>query len=171
VALAPRLPLHAGRLQAPAFFTGAAVQRVPQGSVVLVAPYPGPSSAVPMTWQALAGIRYRMPGGYFVGPGADGKPRYGGPTNRLTARVVQVGLGWDSPKLDPYRRFTYSYNLVQLKVRTVVVGPMRDKLSRANTVKMFTDLLGRPPSREGGVDVWWDVRPQRLLDEAARSLR
>ncbi len=171
VALAPRLPLHAGRLQAPAFFTGAAVQRVPQGSAVLVAPYPGPGSAVPMTWQALAGIRYRMPGGYFVGPAADGKPRYGGPTNRLTARVVQVGLGWDSPKLDPYRRLTYSYNLVQLKVRTVVVGPMRDKLSRANTVKMFTDLLGRPPSREGGVDVWWDVRPQRLLDEAARSLR
>jgi hypothetical protein len=172
VALAPRLPLHAGRLQAPAFFTSAAVQRVPRGSVMLVAPYPGPGSAVPMTWQALAGMRYRMPGGYFVGPRADGKPRYGGPTNQLTARVVQVGLGWDPPNLvDPYRRLTYSYNLVQLKVRTVVVGPMRDKLRRANTIKMFTDLLGRPPSKEGGVDVWWDVQPQRLLDEAARSLR
>jgi len=138
--------------------------------VVLVAPYPGPGSSVAMTWQALAGMRYRMPGGHFVGPRADGRPRYGGRANRLTGKLIQLGAGWDPPEMDPYLRLTYSYNLVQLKVRTVVVGPMPDELRRANTVGMLTDLLGRPPSREGGVDVWWDVRPQRIMDEAARGL-
>lgn len=171
VALAPRLPLHASRLEAPAFFTGAAVKRVPQGSVVLVAPYPGPGSAHSMTWQALAGMRYRMPGGYFVGPRANGKPGYSAPPNRLAAKLIQLGAGWEPPKLDPYRRLTYSYNLVGWRVRTIVVGPMRDQRRRENTVEMLTELLGRPPSREGGVDVWWDVQPQKLLDNAARNLR
>ena len=169
VALAPRLPLHGGRLVAPSFFTGAAVRRVPQGSVVLVAPYPGPSAATPMTWQAVAGMRYRMPGGYFVGPRPDGKPRYGAPANRLASKLIQLGAGWEVPKLDPYSRLTYTYNLVQWRVRTVVVGPMRDRLWHDNTVRMLTELLGRPPSREGGVDVWWDVQPQRLMDEAVRG--
>src|SRR6266545_1864007 len=148
-------------------------ERVPAALLVIavmVAPYPGPGSSVAMTWQALAGMRYRMPGGHFVGPRADGRPRYGGPANRLTGKLIQLGAGWDPPEMDPYLRLTYSYNLVQLKVRTVVVGPMPDELRRANTVGMLTDLLGRPPSREGGVDVWWDVRPQRIMDEAARGL-
>jgi hypothetical protein len=171
VALAPRLPLHGARLNAPEFFTGAAVQRVPQGSVVLVVPYPGPGAATPMTWQALAGMRYRMPGGYFVGPQADGRPRYGAPPNRLSGQLAQLAAGWDPPeRLDPYRRLTYSYDLVQWSVRTVVVAPMRDQHRRGNITRMLTDLLGRPPAREGGVDVWWNVQPQRLLDEAARSL-
>jgi hypothetical protein len=170
VALAPSLPLKSGRLVAPAFFTSAAVQRIPQGSVVLVAPYPGPSSATPMTWQAVAGMRYRMPGGYFVGPQPNGKPRYGSPPTRLAAKLIQLNSGWELPKLDPYRRLTYAYNLVQLQVRTVVVGPMRQRVAHDNTVTMLTDLLGRPPTREGGVDVWWDVHPQQLMEEAARGL-
>jgi hypothetical protein len=171
VALAPRLPLDGVRLDAPSFFTSAAVRRVPQGSVVLVAPYPGPQTAAPMAWQALAGMRYRIPGGYFVGPRANGKPRYGGPANQLAAELIHLNTGQNPPALDPYRRLTYAHNLVQLRVRTVMVGPMRDQPSRDNTVEMLTDLLGRPPTREGGVDVWWDVRPQQILDEAARALR
>jgi hypothetical protein len=171
VALAPRLPLHGGQLLAPPFFTNGMVERVPQDSTVLVAPYPTPSSATPMTWQAVAKLRYRMPGGYFVGPQPNGEPRYGAPLNRLADQLNKLNSGWNPPKMDPYRRLTYTYNLVQWRVGTVVVGPMRNELHRANTVTMFTQLLGRPPSREGGVDVWWDVKPQRLMDQAARALR
>ena len=170
VALAPRLPIQPGRLAAPPFFTTAMVERVPQDSTVLVAPYPGPSAANPMTWQAVAKLRFKMPGGYFVGPQPNGQPRYGAPANRLAGQLIKLNVGWDLHKMDPYRRLTYTYNLVQWKVGTVVVGPMRSELNRANTVTMFTQLLGRPPSREGGVDVWWDVQPQRLMDQAARAL-
>jgi hypothetical protein len=171
VALAPQLPLHAGRLVAPAFFTNGTVNRVPQDSTVLVAPFPGPTGAGAMTWQALADLRYRMPGGYFVGPQANGKPRYGAPPNRLAGQLAKLNSGWAPPKMDPYRRLTFTYNLVQWKVGTVVVGPMRSELHRANTITMFTELLGRPPTREGGVAVWWNVQPQRLLDQAAGQLR
>jgi hypothetical protein len=171
VALAPRLPLHAGRLALPPFFANGTVERVAQDSTVLVAPYPGPGGAGPMTWQAVAKLRFRMPGGYFVGPQANGRPRYGAPPNRLAGQLVKLNAGWDPPKMDPYRRLTYTYNLVQWKVGTVVVGPMRDELRHANTVTMFTDLLGRPPAREGGVAVWWNVQPQALLDQAVRELR
>jgi hypothetical protein len=48
---------------------------------------------------------------------------------------------------------------------------MRTELHRANTITMFTDLLGRPPSRAGGVAVWWNVQPQPLLDQVASQLR
>jgi hypothetical protein len=48
---------------------------------------------------------------------------------------------------------------------------MRGELRHANRGTMFTDLLGRPPTREGGVAVWWNVQPQRLMDQAARELR
>jgi hypothetical protein len=30
-----------------------------------------------MTWQALADMRYRMPGGHFVGPDTQGRPKFG----------------------------------------------------------------------------------------------
>jgi hypothetical protein len=171
VALAPRLPLHDGRLAVAPFFTNGTVERVPQNSTVLVAPYPGPGGAAPMTWQALAKLRFRMPGGYFVGPQADGKPRYGAPPNRLAGQLIKLNAGWDPPKMTPYRRLTFTYNLVQWKVGTVVVGSMRDERRHANIVTMLTELLGRPPAREGGVAVWWNVRPQRLMDQAARQLR
>ena len=171
IALAPQLPLHAGNLVAPPFFTNGMVDRVPKNSTVLVAPFPGPAGAGAMTWQALADLRYKMPGGYFVGPQPNGKPRYGAPANRLAGQLSKLNAGWDPPNMTPTLRLTFAYNLVQWKVGTVVVGPMRSELHRANTIAMFTDLLGRPPSREGGVAVWWNVRPQRLLDQAARHLR
>lgn len=171
IALAPQLPLRAGHLVAPPFFTNGMVERVPKNSTVLVAPIPGPGGAAPMTWQALADLRYKMPGGYFIGPQPNGKPRYGAPANRLAGQLSKLNAGWDPPNMTPYLRLTFAYNLVQWKVGTVVVGPMRSELNRANTITMFTELLGRPPSREGGVAVWWNVRPQRLMDQAARHLR
>ena len=170
VALAPRLAVPAGEVNAPRFFTGPAVRGVPEGSVVLVAPFPGPRTATPMTWQALAGMRYRMPGGYFVGPGPGGRPRYGATPNLLSAQLARLSSGDFAPRMDPYRRLAYTYNLVQWRVGTVVVGPMGDHRKQARTTRMLTELLRRPPSTQDGVEVWWNVRPQRLLDQAAREL-
>jgi hypothetical protein len=171
VALAPRMSIDAARLDVPDFFTGPAVQRVPPGGVVLVVPFPSPGAATPMTWQALADLRFRMPGGYFIGPRPGGRPRYGAPPNRLAGELSHLASGWEAPTLDPYRRVTYAYNLVQWDVGTIVLGPARNQLQRDNYRKLFTDLLGRPPASQGGVDVWWDVQPQRLLDQAAQGLR
>jgi hypothetical protein len=170
VALAPRLAVPAGEVAPPRFFTGPAVRGVPEGSVVLVAPFPGPRTATPMTWQALAGMRYRMPGGYFVGPGPDGGPQYGATPNLLSGLLAKLSSGVPVPRMDPYRRLAYTYNLVQWRVGTVVVGAMGDHRKQARTTRMLTELLRRPPSTEGGVEVWWNVRPQQLLEQAAREL-
>jgi hypothetical protein len=123
-----------------------------------------------MTWQAVAGMRYRMPGGYFVGPGADGRPHYGAPPNLLAGQLAKLEAGWTVAQMDPYRRLAYTYNLIQWRVGTVVVGPMGNHRKQANITKLFTELLRRPPSHEGGVEVWRNVRPQQLLEQAAREL-
>jgi hypothetical protein len=169
VTLAPRLAVPAGDVRAPRFFTGPAVRAVPEGSVVLVAPFPGPQTATPMTWQALAGMRYRMPGGYFVGPGPDGRPQYGATPNLLSGQLAKLNAGHGLPRMDPHRRLAYTYNLVQWRVGTVVVGPMGDHRKQARMTRMFTDLLRRAPSTQDGVEVWWNVRPQQLLEQAVRE--
>jgi hypothetical protein len=124
-----------------------------------------------MTWHAFADLRFRMPGGYFVGPLPNGRPHYGVNPSPLIGKLSQIAAGWDVPKLDPYKRLAYTGDLFYWDVRTVVIGPMHTKQERANARQMFTELLGRPPSEEGGVDVWWDVQPRELLDRAARALR
>jgi hypothetical protein len=170
VTLAPQLAVPSGDVRAPRFFTGPAVQAVPKGSVVLVVPFPGPQTATPMTWQALAGLRFRMPGGYFVGPGPVGFPQYGAPQNLLSGQLGKLNAGLGVPQMDPYRRLAYTYDLVQWRVGTVVVGPMGDHRKQARTTQMLTELLRRPPSMKDGVQVWWNVNPQRLLEQAAREL-
>ena len=61
----------------PAFFTGPAVRTLPRDSVVLVLPWAYRRTALAMTWQAEAGLWYRMPGGYFIGPQKDSDlPRF-----------------------------------------------------------------------------------------------
>src|SRR6266700_889928 len=155
VALAPRLAVPAGRAPLPAFFTGPAVERIPDGSVALLVPFPGPGGATPMTCAAYAGLRFRMPGGYFGGPDTDSSDasgavgaRYGAPPTALSGKLRQIAVGWQAPKqLDPYQRLAYSYDLAQWQARTVVIGLARTSEQRANYVKLFTELLGRPPAR------------------------
>ena len=158
-------------VQVPDFFTGQAVDRVPVDSVVLLAPLPGPGQAAPMFWQAMADLRFRIPGGYFVGPDPIGRAKYGFNPRPLTGWMGRIRSGRRTPRLNPTRRAVLVNDLVYWKVGTVVVGPMKepDRLSRM--VAFFTELLGRDPSRVGGVWVWWDVRPEELRDQLAPPSR
>jgi hypothetical protein len=79
VVLAPLWPsgtLPAEKVATPAFFTGEAVRRLPRDGVTLVLPWPHRRIAEPMTWQAEAGLWFRMPGGYVIVPQRDGQPRF-----------------------------------------------------------------------------------------------
>ena len=162
LALLPRGPLGGVPVEVPEFFTGPQVERVPAGSVALLAPVPAPGYAAPMFWQAMAGLRFRIPGGYFVGPNPAGKPRYGANPTPLTRRMARIRAGFPAPKLDPGQRAELVGDLVRWRVGTVVVGPMERPGTQATMVQFLTDLLGRRPSSTGGVWVWWDVRPQEL---------
>jgi len=168
VTLLPRTPVGASPVIAPAFFTSSDVLRVPRDSVVLVTPFPGAQAATPMTWAALADLRFKMPGGYFVGPDLNGRPKYGPVPTMLSGQLAKLASGWNLPKLAPGKRIAYLSDLNRWSVRTVVVGPMAREGARANIRLLFTQLLGRPPSQEGGVDVWWNVDPVQLLRRAER---
>ena len=162
VALLPRVPLWAEPLAPPPFFTGAEVRRIPAGSVALVAPFPTARASRAMAWQAMAGMRYRMPGGYFVGPDADGRPKFGPVGTRLSGWMTKIRLGWRKPTLGPGLRRALVADLVRWRVETVVVGPMDPPATEATMVRFLTELLGRPPERVAGVWVWWRVQPWSL---------
>lgn len=163
VALLPKVPLGAQPLAPPPFFTGADVRRIPADSVALVAPFPTAQAARAMTWQALADMRYRMPGGYFVGPDTQGRPKFGPIGTRLSGWMTKIRLGWDKPNLVPELRRQLVADLTGWQVQTVIVGPMDPPSTEATMVQFFTELLGRPPDRVAGVWVWWNVDRQALL--------
>jgi hypothetical protein len=51
-------------------------------------------------------------------------------------------------------RLGYANNLKSWGVQTVIVGPMANQ---DQMVRFFSDILGRPPSHEGGVYVWFGL--------------
>jgi hypothetical protein len=162
LALVPRGPVGGAQVQVPAFFTGSEVERIPSGSVALVAPFPRPANASAMLWQAMADLRFRIPGGYFVGPDPTGRPRYGANARPLSRRLAQLYAGGKTPRLKPAQRARLVEDLAHWRVGTVIVGPMRRSGTETTTVALFADLLGRPPSLVGGVWLWEDVRPDEL---------
>ena len=162
LALLPKVPLRAEPLRPPLFFTGAEVRRIPEGSVALVAPFPSAQASRAMMWQAMADMHYRMPGGYFVGPDAQGLPKFGPVGTRLSGWMTKIRLGWRKPTLVPELRQQLVADLLRWQVGTVVVGPMDSPPTEATMVQFFTELLGRPPEQVAGVWVWWNVRPRSL---------
>jgi hypothetical protein len=160
-ALVPLLPatlVSATKVRTPAFFTGNDVRRLPEGSVALVLPYANRRTSVAMTWQAEAGMWFRMPGGYFIGPDPQGHPRFDANPTSANMAFLAIQSGWRAPRLTREMRRALAANLATWRVRTVIVGPM---LHQRAMLAFLTDLLGRRPTPVGGVYLWRDpvVRP------------
>jgi len=151
--LLPSWPYPAATPPLPEFFRSAMVNEVPEGSVALVAPFSGATAhgAAPMYWQAASGMRFRMPEGYIFVPGPSPDPPPSA-TQRLMRAVEKDG--------DLTTSFTDTVQhemlgeLESWKVQTIIVGPMphQDRM-----IEVFRTLLGREPSYQGGVYVWWQV--------------
>jgi hypothetical protein len=149
--LVPRLPFPSTALSTPAFFTrGIAAAYLPQGSVVLVAPYSRGGHTDAMLWQAESGFIFTMPEGYALVPG----PRASPPDSVLGSEMAAIevsGLGpLDPASLDQMRRDLHDW-----RVQSVVVGPMPH---RADMVRLFASLLGREPQSVAGVQLWQGVQ-------------
>ena len=56
--------------------------------------------------------------------------------------------------MTPEARLAYTGDLRAWQVQTVIVGPMGN---RDQMVRFFSDLLGRPPTAEGGVYLWFGL--------------
>ena len=151
VPLIPRQPFPTTPLAVPGFFTTPAlVNQVPSGSVALVAPFAYDwRLAVPMLWQSES-MRFRMPEGFAWIPG----PSYVPHRSALGDALAGIAKSGTTPTMTSDARLRYADDLKAWQVQTVIVGPMayQDRM-----VRFFSELLGRPPTEEGGVLVWFGL--------------
>jgi hypothetical protein len=160
VAVAVLLPLWPAstiaseEVATPTFFTGPAVRTLPRDSVALVLPWPYRRTSLSMTWQAEAGLWYRMPGGYFIGPHRDSdQPRFDAIPSPASITLGRIYGGRPPPRLTGPRRRALARDFVRWRIGTVVVGPMPNQ---AAMVGFLTDLLGQEPELVEGVFLWRD---------------
>jgi hypothetical protein len=149
--LVPAGPVPATEVDTPPFFATGAVRRLPEGSVALVLPFANRRSSKAMTWQAEAGMWFRMPGGYVIGPTRDGRPRFDANPNTATRAFAMIQRGLPAPRLVAGRRRALAANLARWDVDTILVGPME---YQATMLWFLTDLLGEPPTLVDGVYMW-----------------
>jgi hypothetical protein len=162
VALVPLWPLApftaVGPVGTPPYFTSAALQRIPSGSVAVVYPYSTSPTPDAQAWQAISSLHFRMPGGYFLVPGPDGKiafsPPLGYVRDTLVAQVLYALSVGDPPALTPALRVSLLAQLHSWGVASAVAVPGRGAAPAA-AMAYLTSLFGRPPLPEGGGTFAW----------------
>jgi hypothetical protein len=155
-AMAPPQPFRARPVIAtPAFFADGSVRVLPRDGVALVVPFPrrGRTNEA-MVWQAEAGMWFKMPGGYFVGPDPGGGTRHDAPPTTTSVVLNRIQRGRRPPKLTPQLRRQIAGDFATWRVGSVVLGPMGNHQAMHG---FLTDLLGRRPADMGGVALWTDA--------------
>jgi hypothetical protein len=173
-AVIPLVPRHAQPstpTNVPSFFTTAAAEAIPAGSVVLGYPYPdftGGLFFTPygiMVDQAVAGMRFKLIGGYGWFPSPTG---VNGTTSPTVLKPDSVQAIFDAAfhgNATAERALLSKSNVTVLRVflrrydvQTIIGLPSRE--SPAAVVRYVTAAIG-PAVETGGVTVWFHVR-QRL---------
>ena len=151
--LAPSAPLPSLPVVAtPPFFTSSAVAALPRDGVALVVPFPQKGRAnQAMVWQAQAGMWFKMPGGYFLGPDPNGGTLREAPPTTTSRILDRIQRGGPPPDLTPALRRRIAGDFARWEVGSVILGPMPHRQVMAG---FLTGLLGRPPDRLAGVELW-----------------
>lgn len=145
VALVPAWPNPAASVRIPVWFTDGA-RSLPVGSTVVVYPLSTSSNSSAMVWQAMADMRFRMPGGYAVFTTPTGAT-FNSQPSELHGALTDCYAG-DTPKLAPA---TIRSQLRAIGASTVVVAPTTPGASCAR--HLFESALG-PARRIQGVLLW-----------------
>lgn len=131
LALVPLIPTVlpvVPRETTPRFFTDGTVNRYVSDGSVVIAPPPTRLNARPLQWQIDAGFDFPLAGGYFVGPTADNKGRYG-PDDRPTATLLMRA---------------------QTSDRVQPTGPREHARAMADLDYWHADVIVLPPTDNGG---------------------
>jgi hypothetical protein len=132
----------------PAYFTAA---DRPARETVLVLPYPTHRDATAMAWQAASGMSFAMPGGYFIGPQAQGRAGFGDFPVRATERTL-VGLEAGRTLVRSLAvRAAARDDLAFWGVQDIVLGPTPHQRQLAAFVRWLT---GEAPTKRAGVLLW-----------------
>jgi hypothetical protein len=158
--LAPTGPFRPRGVDTPPFFTTAAVRSLPRDGVALLAPFPRKGRANDaMVWQAAAGMWFKMPGGYFIGPDPGGGIRHDALPNTISTTLHRIERGQRPPELTATLRRQIARDFAAWRVDSVIVGPVANRQAMAG---FLTELLGRPPETIGGVQLWRDATAERI---------
>jgi hypothetical protein len=147
-AIAPSLPYPSQRANVPSFFLpGGGVEKIAQGSVVLITPFSSKESTDAMYWQAAANYRFRMPEGDAFTPGP-----YLGPHPSFLERTLDgMEANQQAVEMTPDVRAATLADIQHFQVATIVAGPSS---GLAAIVGFWIDFVGTPPMVDGGVYVW-----------------
>ncbi len=165
VALLPLLPAsysYSGIRDAdvPPWFTSAALERVPAGSVLVTLPPASPATSAPMVWQAVADYRFKAPFGYTLHPGPGGRGQFGPFPSTFTGIMAQIRRG-PMPRVTAAGIRDMRVDLHGWQVRTIVL-PDEAHGHTAQQVDVLTRVLGRAPEHDSGSWVWYDIDPAGL---------
>ena len=171
--IVPRpLPAAAATPLPPGWSKVFASLRLPASASVLVVPIPMSTFTEPLRWQADTGAPGSLAGGYFLGPGRNGRPNTDGsgtPPAGLYLNLMWLESGQDlptdlgaaipasaypgSPGYVPVRRVTDTKMRAQIaawRVSAVVAVTRPDSMLG----RYLTTLLGPPAAAAGDVLAW-----------------
>jgi len=150
LSLAPAWPYPWQQDVVPAWFTSPAVQAVPYGSTLLDYPMAHSPNTLADVWQAIDGLRYRIP----AGQGA-----FAHATVSATEQVFDICLDGKAPRLTTKLIGKMRQDLRTFRVSTVVVPSVAVNATCASSVMGV--VLGEQPTLQYGAYVW--TRVQRLI--------
>jgi hypothetical protein len=161
VALLPLLPTSyqygaIGDAGVPAWFTSAAAQqRVPEGSVLITLPPASPATSAPMVWQSVARYHFKVPFGYSLHPGSEGRGQFGPYPSTFGGVMARVRRG-PQPRVNAGTIREMRADLAGWQARTVVLRDQPDA-NVPEQVDLLTRVLGHPPRHDSGAWVWYDI--------------
>jgi len=154
--LLPTIPLATSEAHVPSIFQpGTSANRyfhtlVPDGSSAVILPADSlePGEGYSMLWQAVDGLRFKMPEGDLVHGDSDGVATLDPPPSPLWWSMSLIQRGSSPP---PAYWAAVRSQLSRIGVRAVVVGAMPH---RDVAIAYFNLLLGRAPVDTGDAMVW-----------------
>jgi hypothetical protein len=150
IPITPAWPYNEVPADVPTFFTTNDVQQIQPASLVATYPYPLTAMAWPMLWQADTNMRFRMLGGYAIGPGADGVGTFFPDSNTLEYCFLGIFTKRDTSNCgDPA---ALRASLDTLGVTSVIAGNDEPNVDLARSV--MNRALGARPRTIGGVSLW-----------------
>jgi len=146
----PTLPLHYQQVQVPSFFSTSAVRVLPQDAVVYAIPWPGPFSMTAMNGQSLSDDRFRILGGYFIGPASPNQ-------DALLTDAELLRTGGDDPHLSDAQVQVMRSQLAASHVSAVMLTPA---LTNLRPIEAYLTTIFGPPTLDAGDVVVWLIGSQ-----------
>lgn len=152
VLLLPAWPYGSGPAYVPTWFTTNA-RSIPVGTTVVVYPFATATDTSAMLWQAMAGLTFRMPGGYAIFPTATGTATFDSAPSLVGQALDDCAAGGE-PQIPPstIRSELHSWNASLVAVVSSAPGA-------ACATRIFESAFGRPKT-SGGVRLWSGPIPE-----------